>query len=92
MQRYKEYNPYVKDTTISTFGFGYAIQSKLLQDIVEEDRGHFCFIPDSSFVGAVFVNATANILATALPASTLHVEGEIVKDLNGLKWYRRSGV
>ena len=85
LQRYKEHNPHIKDTTISTFGFGYNIKSKLLQGIAEEGKGHYCFIPDSSFVGTVFVNATANILATALPASTLHVEGEIVEDLSGLK-------
>lgn len=59
---------------ISTFGFGYQLQSDLLQNIAKEGRSHFCFIPDSSFVGTVFVNAVANLLATALPETTLQLE------------------
>mmetsp|Transcript_16662 Transcript_16662/g.27621 ORF Transcript_16662/g.27621 Transcript_16662/m.27621 type:complete len:734 (-) Transcript_16662:218-2419(-) len=80
--RYREKNPKTK-ATISTFGFGYAIQSKLLGDIAVEGNGHYCFIPDSSFVGTVFVNAAANVLATAFPEAVLLVEGE-VEDLSGL--------
>lgn len=77
--------------SISTFGFGYQLQSQLLRDIAEEGNGHYCFIPDSSFVGTVFVNATANILSTALPASTLTIESTSeIEDLSGLNSTRVS--
>mmetsp|Transcript_14356 Transcript_14356/g.21909 ORF Transcript_14356/g.21909 Transcript_14356/m.21909 type:complete len:728 (-) Transcript_14356:82-2265(-) len=77
--------------SISTFGFGYQLQSHLLRDIAEEGNGHYCFIPDSSFVGTVFVNATANILSTALPASTLTIESTSeIEDLSGLNSTRVS--
>jgi len=81
-----------RNANISTFGFGYSIQSQLLRDIAVEGKGHYCYIPDSSFVGTVFVNATANILATALPTSTLSLlprssSGELEdhSGLNGIK-------
>mmetsp|Transcript_5811 Transcript_5811/g.12904 ORF Transcript_5811/g.12904 Transcript_5811/m.12904 type:complete len:833 (+) Transcript_5811:293-2791(+) len=85
--RFKERNPSLK-ATISTFGFGYNLDSKLLRDIAVEGGGHFCFIPDSSFVGTVFVNATANILSVAQTPSTLELEtvteGAHIKNLSGL--------
>jgi hypothetical protein len=51
---------------ISTFGFGYNLDSKLLNDIAIQGDGQYCFIPDSSFVGTIFINATSNILSTAI--------------------------
>mmetsp|Transcript_16732 Transcript_16732/g.23617 ORF Transcript_16732/g.23617 Transcript_16732/m.23617 type:complete len:746 (+) Transcript_16732:3-2240(+) len=49
---------------ISTFGFGYNLDSRLLNDISIEGDGQYCFIPDSSFVGTVFINATSNVLSS----------------------------
>jgi len=59
------------NTRVSTFGFGYDLDSKLLNDIAIEGDGQYCFIPDSSFVGTIFINATSNVLSTALTTSTV---------------------
>ncbi len=50
--------------TISTFGFGYELDSALLSDLAMEGFGTYAFIPDAGFVGTVFVNAMSNLLAT----------------------------
>jgi len=49
--------------SISTFGFGYELDSKMLIDIAKEGNGTFHFIPCSVLVGTNFVNSMANILA-----------------------------
>lgn len=41
--------------SIYTFGFGYALDTKLLVDIATAGKGCFSFIPDSGFVGTVLV-------------------------------------
>ena len=61
--------------TINTFGFGYDMDSPLLKNLAAEGHGTYAFIPDASFVGTVFINATSNILATACPALVVKVEG-----------------
>ncbi|CAF1946976.1 unnamed protein product [Rotaria magnacalcarata] len=59
-----------KDTTnftctINTFGFGYDLDSKLLEEIAMlGNSGSYAFIPDGSFVGTIFVNAMATLLTT----------------------------
>ncbi|CAF4911889.1 unnamed protein product, partial [Rotaria socialis] len=51
--------------TISTFGFGYDLDSKLLEEIAMlGNSGSYAFIPDGSFVGTIFVNAMTTLLAT----------------------------
>ncbi|CAL1147102.1 unnamed protein product [Cladocopium goreaui] len=50
--------------TVSTFGFGYELDSALLNDLAMEGFGAYAFIPDAGFVGTVFVNAMSNLLAT----------------------------
>jgi len=80
--RYKESND-IAAAKVSTFGFGYNLESKLLNDIAIVGGGHYCFIPDSSFVGTVFINAAANVLSTAIPSATLSIEcdnGVVVND------------
>ncbi|KAI9008506.1 hint-domain-containing protein [Hyaloraphidium curvatum] len=44
---------------ISTFGFGYDVESKLLRGIAELGKGMYSFIPDAGMVGTSFVNLTA---------------------------------
>ena len=52
--------------SINTFGFGYNLESKLLEDLAQMGNiGSYAFIPDGSFVGTVFVNAISNLLTTA---------------------------
>jgi hypothetical protein len=36
---------------MNTFGFGYSLDSALLNDISHEGNGTYAFIPDSSLVG-----------------------------------------
>eukprot|EP01112_Ceratiomyxa_fruticulosa_P020975 TRINITY_DN7285_c0_g2_i1.p1 TRINITY_DN7285_c0_g2~~TRINITY_DN7285_c0_g2_i1.p1 ORF type:complete len:812 (-),score=239.44 TRINITY_DN7285_c0_g2_i1:113-2548(-) len=60
--------------TINSFGFGYSIDSKLLVDIANVGEGMYGFIPDSSFVGTVFVHALSNLLVTFAKNVQLAVE------------------
>ena len=50
---------------ISTFGFGYNLDSPLLAALAAEGEGAYSFIPDSTLVGTVFVHALANALAVS---------------------------
>lgn len=59
---------------VSTFGFGYNIDSKLLHGLATEGDGQYSFIPDSSFVGTIFMSATANVLSTAIYTSFLYFD------------------
>lgn len=87
LRQYLEKHP-DRSVEISTFGFGYNMASRLLHDLAAEGGGCYSFIPDSSFVGTCFVNAVANILATALSSSTLVLESldgsSLYADFNGL--------
>ena len=59
---------------INTFGFGYSLNSKLLESISNECNGTYAFIPDSGFVGTVFENALANTLTLRGTNSELCIE------------------
>lgn len=61
---------------ISTFGFGYSLDSALLKDLSVEGKGSYAFIPDSSFVGTVFVHALAGLLTTNWTNIEINVEPE----------------
>ncbi len=51
--------------SVNTFGFGYELDSKLLEDIaILGNSGSYAFIPDGSFVGTIFVNAITTLLTT----------------------------
>jgi hypothetical protein len=50
--------------TIEAFGFGYSMNSKLLDTISQIGYGHYSFIPDSGMVGTVFVNSVSNLLVS----------------------------
>jgi hypothetical protein len=59
---------------ISTFGFGYSLNSQLLETISKECNGTYAFIPDSGLVGTVFENALANTLILRGTNATLSIE------------------
>ena len=59
--------------TLNTFGYGYALDSKILVDISNCGSGSYAYIPDSSMVGTVFVNYLSNVLATYLSNSKLNI-------------------
>lgn len=63
LQNFQDKNPNMK-CVVHTFGFGYNLNTVLLQQLAEVGGGAFSFIPDASLVGTVFVNAASNILVT----------------------------
>jgi hypothetical protein len=70
--------------TLHTFGFGYNLDSALLEKIAGWGHGLFGFISDCSMVGNVFIHSLANMLATAVPnySFTYSVNGvEFVKEI-----------
>lgn len=73
LKRYLETNVGL-DCRIATFGFGYSLDSMLLHDISVIGKSSYAFIPDSSFVGTIFINAIANILSVACHSPKLQLE------------------
>ena len=51
--------------TLHTFGFGYDLNSQLLDDLARAGGGLYVFIPDASFVGTALVNCSANAVTAA---------------------------
>lgn len=74
LQRYRDAHNGEYPATIHTFGFGYSLDSVLLRELAVEGHGMYAFIPDSGFVGTVFVNALANSIATMGIHATLSLE------------------
>lgn len=68
--------------SIRTFGFGYSLDSELLEQIAKYGRGTFNFIPDASFVGTVFIHTIADILS-GVPVK------EVELYLEGVKGYHQ---
>mmetsp|Transcript_102794 Transcript_102794/g.209493 ORF Transcript_102794/g.209493 Transcript_102794/m.209493 type:complete len:706 (+) Transcript_102794:97-2214(+) len=62
--------------TISTFGFGYNIDSELLCWLASAGEATYSFIPDPGFVGTVFINTMSNILVTMAREAHLDLEPE----------------
>jgi hypothetical protein len=62
LRRYRDQNGI--PCNISTFGFGYNLDSALLNEIAIEGNGAYSFIPDSGFVGTAFIHAISNLLCT----------------------------
>jgi len=86
LKDYKEKHPDF-GFQISTFGFGYSLDSELLLGLAVEGNGTYAFIPDAVIVGTVFVNAVANALSTMTQDATMHLmalgEGSIVGPVSG---------
>ena len=76
MQKYKDAHNGKYPGVISTFGFGYTMDSPLLRSISHEGDGMYSFIPDVGFVGTAFVNALSNTLVTCGANAVLTVEPE----------------
>jgi len=58
---------------INTYGFGYSLDSELLESISRLGAGQFSFIPDAGMVGTVFIHACANALAVKGQDSTMNI-------------------
>ena len=48
------------DFTISTFAFGYQVDSKLMEEISKIGNGIYGYCPDCTMVGTIFVNFMSN--------------------------------
>ncbi|KAG4067573.1 hypothetical protein HA402_005345 [Bradysia odoriphaga] len=59
---------------INTFGFGYNLDSELLNSLAKAGQGGYFFIPDCSFVGTIFVHAIANLKVTIAKTCRLTIE------------------
>ena len=59
---------------INTFAFGYSADTKLMHELANEGNGTYNFIPDSGFIGTIFVHALANSLTTKFSNVILRVE------------------
>mmetsp|Transcript_26516 Transcript_26516/g.60439 ORF Transcript_26516/g.60439 Transcript_26516/m.60439 type:complete len:720 (+) Transcript_26516:57-2216(+) len=62
--------------TVNTFGFGYDLDTDILQGLAQTGKGTYSFIPDNGFVGTVFIHAVANLLCTFGHEAKLKVEVE----------------
>ena len=69
-------------TNINTFGFGYNLDCELLNEISVIGNGSYCFIPDSSFIGTVFINTISNLLSTICKEANLVIETDALKPQN----------
>ena len=64
-------NPWI----LSTFGFGYQLNSILLTQLAEmplSGGGSFGFIPDLTMIGTVFINWVANAMVTGTRDAVIH--------------------
>jgi hypothetical protein len=78
LRRYLDQHPVCSGCPISTFGFGYNLDSSQLVEIATVGGGMYSFIPDSGFIGTIFVNAISNLMTTAAThiAVDIHTQDE----------------
>ena len=69
--------------TISTFAFGYNVDSQLMEEIAKVGNGVYGYCPDCTMVGTIFVNFMSNILTTI--ESTVKIEVKNKKYENKLE-------
>jgi len=73
LREYMEHNPefnFIMETT----GFGYSLNSELLDNLAKVTGGNFAFIPDSSLVCNIFAHIAAKIMSTAIIDATIKVD------------------
>jgi uncharacterized protein YegL len=63
--------------TVSTFGFGYSLDSTLLESISVLGNSTYGFIPDCSMVGTVFINWASKALLTLAHHITIKVNNTV---------------
>ena len=63
LKKYYKLYPAMRSCIVNTFGFGYSLNSELLQQVATEGQGSYGFIPDVGFVGTAFIHAISNTLA-----------------------------
>jgi len=68
--------------TINTFGYGYNIDSDLLNKIAFLTNGVFGFIPDATMVGTIFINILSSILTGCINNLEVITNSEIITPKN----------
>jgi len=79
LANYRKSNPFT--CSISTFGFGYVLDSPLLNEL---GSGKYSFIPDAGLVGTVFIHALSNILSTYATNVFLELDPKQITHQDGL--------
>jgi Mg-chelatase subunit ChlD len=71
----------IKDVnfTISTFAFGYNVNSILMEEISEIGNGVYGYCPDCTMVGTIFTNFMANILTTVESTVRIDVKNKFLQ-------------
>ena len=65
-------NDMPKNVVVNCFGFGYSLDTDLLDKVCTAGGGLYGYIPDSSMVGTIFINFCSHVLSTV----ALHVTTE----------------
>ena len=66
--------------TISTFAFGYNVDSKLMEEIANFGNGIYGYCPDCTMVGTIFINFMSNILTSITPIVEIDVKNNSLND------------
>ena len=70
---------------IHTFGFGYDMNSRLINSIADATQATYAFIPDCSMVGTVFINFIATALSSIAHYMTLTDPDGTTYNLSGIQ-------
>ena len=62
--------------TISTFAFGYNVDSKLMEEIAQIGNGVYGYCPDCTMVGTIFTSYMASILTTVESTISIYVKNK----------------
>ncbi len=81
LKKYQDENPDIT-FSIDTYGFGYNLDSELLNQLAIQGNGSYAFIPDSGFVGTVFEHSISNFLVNVSNKSILCIEPSFGHELN----------
>ena len=65
--------------TISTFAFGYNVDSKLMEEIAQIGNGIYGYCPDCTMVGTIFTSYMANILTTVESTVKIDVKNKYLQ-------------
>ena len=66
--------------TISTFAFGYNVDSILMEEIANFGNGIYGYCPDCTMVGTIFINFMSNILTLISPIVEINVKNNSLND------------
>ena len=71
----------IKDVqfTISTFAFGYNVDSLLMEEIAQIGNGVYGYCPDCTMVGTIFTSFMANILTTIESTVSIDVKNKFLQ-------------